>query len=186
MIASADPAAMFKDPAKYAELHRRVASASAANAHGGVAVGDRDGGSGSAVGGTTGSLHKAQFALDGDDLEDDEEHLLLYYYNHLATNRGGSAGAGAGALSYATFRSQYRAAFLDLCRVVLASWWNIPGNHRPDPSCRNPPPPTIVEVLKARQAMPDKEKMVYNACNKNLQLACWMLRRMRSYLDEEP
>lgn len=172
VLASADPAAMFKDPAKYAELDERVRCATAP----GVATG-----SSASVGAGGAAKAKAKvFALDGDDLEDEEEHLLRYYFDKLSKSRGSSAGGteDGGSLSYAMFRSQYRDAFVDVCRVCLGSWWNIPGNHRSNAS------PTIVDVIKARQAMPERQKMVYNACNKHLTLACWMLRRMRAYLQE--
>ena len=67
----------------------------------------------------------------------------------------------------ATFQQQYRLALLDLCRVVVADHW------------RQATPAT----LAARAAMPDNQKKVFNAYNKDLGVAGRLVARMVEELE---
>ena len=123
---------------------------------------------------------RASIAAGGSDggaaldcaLDDSEEHLIRYYHERLCAALGDTR-----APRFDEFMAHYRLAFLDQCRVTLACHWDVPGNAGTGGAGE---PPTIVQLLRARQA---EGSLLFNACNKSLELACWALRRMRVYLD---
>jgi len=110
--------------------------------------------------------------LDRDDLDDSEEHLLRLYYDGLVEARGSKP-----VPSFESFLRQYRLAFLDYCRVSVACFWDTSGNRT---TGQPGDAPSIIGLLWQRQ---QQRPLVFNACNKNLELMCWMLRRMRVYLN---
>merc|ERR1711904_266932 len=104
--------------------------------------------------------------------EADTEWVLFYHASLLQElvqcNVANDLHAAAEILPLARFEKEYRWAFLDLCRVAIASHW---------------PPGKMLHTLRQREAQPEKQKLVYNAYNKSVQVALWMLERMRMYLD---
>lgn len=114
-------------------------------------------------------------ALDASELEgESEEHLVFEVHQKLRTAL--KACGGGGLPSWEQFWREYRLAFLDLCRVMLASWWDATGNRERGNGA------TVVQLLKQREAMGPRGGLVFNACNKDLALGCWALRRMRVYI----
>jgi hypothetical protein len=111
------------------------------------------------------------------DAADSEEFLIRRYHAELV-----SAAAGVGETaatpdipSWETFWGQYRVAFIDVCRAMIGSWWDVPGNRDASKG------PNIVQLLKHRGLLKRRQGLVFNACNKDLALACWSLRRLRVY-----
>jgi hypothetical protein len=118
--------------------------------------------------------------LERDGLNDSEEHLLRHYHEHLVGALLRARGPKVEPPDYEALRRQYRAAFLDQCRMAVASHWDVPGNRAAaDGGAAAAGSPTVVQMLRARQA---EGSMLYNASNKSLVHACWVLRRMRLYL----
>ena len=198
VIAAASPAALFADAGAYEAFSSSVASSPREGSQ------DRE--------------NDALRALDRADIDDSEEHVLRHYYSCLEsalrseqTGRAGGRGggvsgggvAGGGEWSkadipdYDEFVRQYRWAFIDQCRAVVACFWDVPGNRlrheerqtdrqtktdrQTDKSSSSQAAvsPSIVQMLRTRQA---DLSMTFNASNKHLPLACWILRRLRHYL----
>jgi 3'-phosphoadenosine 5'-phosphosulfate (PAPS) 3'-phosphatase len=160
ILAAADPSALFKEQSDFQTFDACV-----------VASGDA----------AMTTPTSATTALERDDVDDAsaEEDLLRFYHERLDIALA-ARGRGHCTPPLATLREQYCIAFVDQCRVSVTCHWNVAGNRE---TAASPPAAAsdIVTLLRERQAC---RSMVFNACNKNLTLACWMLRRLRVYLDD--
>merc|ERR1712181_199511 len=113
----------------------------------------------------------AMWACPQSKVLDQEQQLLVYYHGQLVQElakfkpSGGVGGAKVPTLN--AFKAQYAAAFLDLCRVVIADHWSI----------------VTPSTLAARAAMPDVKKKVFNAYNKDAGVAKRLQQRMMEELD---
>lgn len=80
--------------------------------------------------------------------------------------------AAAELLPFAQFEQEYQWAFLDLCRAAIAS----PGGMWQAGK--------LLSTLRQREAMHERGYLVFNAYNKSVAVAKWMMERMRVYLEQ--
>ena len=106
----------------------------------------------------------AMWACPQSEVLDQEQQLLEFYHGQLAQEL---AKEGSKVPSLLTFKAQYQAAFLDLCRVVIADHWST----------------VTPSTLAARAAMPDVKRKVFNAYNKDVGVAKRLQLRMMEELD---
>ena len=113
----------------------------------------------------------AMWACPQSQVLDQEQQLVEYYHGQLvqelAKLEPSGGGGGTKVPSLNAFKAQYKAAFLDLCRVVIADHWSI----------------VTPTTLAARAAMPDVKKKVFNAYNKDAGVAKRLQQRMMEELD---
>merc|ERR1712126_450329 len=97
-----------------------------------------------------------------------EQVLVEYYHQHLSDYLISQSHTTHISLDLDTFKHQYRMAFLDLCRVIMADHW------------RN----ITLETLRKRAAMPDINRKVFNAYNKDENVARRLLQRFMTEMNK--
>jgi len=100
-----------------------------------------------------------------------EEHLVDFYHKELVDalrSRFPDHGDVDAWLPLEQLKLEYRMAFLDFCRCVVGDHWR-----------------TIkVDTIRGRQALPSQNKKVFNAYNKDVDIAKRMLRKMMEALNQ--
>ena len=110
----------------------------------------------------------AMWACPQAEVLDQEHQLVEFYHDQLSQELAElEPPGGAQAPTLNAFKAQYQAAFLDLCRVVLADHWST----------------VTPTTLAARAAMPEVKRKVFNAYNKDYGVAKRLQLRMMEELD---
>ena len=110
----------------------------------------------------------AMWACPQSQVLDQEQQLVEYYHGQLAQELVKLELSGSCKVpSLLAFKAQYQAAFLDLCRVVIADHWST----------------VTPTTLATRAAMPDVKRKVFNAYNKDAGVAKRLQLRMIEELD---
>jgi len=113
-------------------------------------------------------LAYAIWACPQADVLDKEEELVETYYQYLIEELGhqGETG-GQGIVELDTVKHQYRLAFIDLCRVIMVDHWKS----------------VTLDTLRTRAGMPDNKKKVFNAYNKDEEVARRLVKKLMKDLD---
>merc|ERR1712105_216834 len=101
------------------------------------------------------------------EVTDSEQLLVESYHQQLVKELGRQAETEHVSMDLDTFKHQYRMAFLDLCRVIMADHWKT----------------VTLATLRTRAALPDSKRKVFNAYNKDEEVARRLLRRLMAELD---
>ena len=106
-----------------------------------------------------------------DARNDTEVEMMTHYHSCLMqalvdVGVVNDLAAAARTLPQAQLKHEYEIAFLDICRAAIGGQWNV----------------DTLDTLKKRQSLQDRQRLVFNAYNKSVPVAMWMLERMGVYM----